>query len=226
MEDFGGILTKSLEEFGVGFLNFLYKLIPALIIFLIGWLIAVVVGKIVSEILKRLKLDKFFEARGWKKVMDKAEIKTTVSGFIGALCKWILIIVFLAISVELLVTPSGFSEFLYGKVVPWLGNLLVAIAIFVVVAIVANFAEKATHASLEKAKVGFVGLGAAIVKWAIWIFGIFAILTQLGIGENLLLTLFTGLVGMLALAGGLAFGLGGKDVAAELLNSLKERLKK
>jgi len=226
MNEWGTILAKSLEEFGVGFLNFLYKFIPALIIFIIGWLIAAVVGKIVSEILKRLKLDKFFEARGWKEAMEKAEIKTTISEFIGALCKWILIIVFLAVAVELLVGPSGFSGFLYESVIPWLGRLLVAIAIFVVVAIIANFAEKATHASLERAKVGFAGLGASMVKWSIWVFGIFTILTQLGIGKDLLLTLFQGLVALIAIAGGLAFGLGGKDLAAELLTSLKERLKK
>jgi len=226
MDEWGTILAKSLEEFGVGFLNFLYKFVPALIIFIIGWLIAAVVGKIISEVLKRLKLDKFFEARGWKEAMEKAEIRTTISEFIGALCKWILIIVFLAIAVELLVRPSGFSEFLYGSVIPWLGNLLVAIAIFVVVVIIANFAEKATRVSLEKAKVSFASFGASMVKWAIWVFGIFAILTQLGIGKDLLLTLFQGLVALIAIAGGLAFGLGGKDVAAELLTSLKERLKK
>jgi len=226
MNEWGTILAKSLEEFGVGFLNFLYKFIPALIIFIIGWLIAAVVGKIISEVLKRLKLDKFFEARGWKEAMEKAEIRITISEFIGALCKWALIIVFLAIAVELLVGSSGFSGFLYESVIPWLGRLLVAIAIFIVVAIIANFAEKATHASLEKAKIGFASLGASMVKWAIWIFGIFTILTQLGIGKDLLLTLFQGLVALIAIAGGLAFGLGGKDLAAELLTSLKERLKK
>jgi len=226
MNNFGLILTKSLEEFGVGFLNFLYKFIPALIIFIIGWLIAGCIGKVITEILKKLKLDKFFEARGWKEAMEKAEIKTTISEFIGTLCKWILIIVFLGIAVEFLVGQSGFSEFLYTSVIPWLGKLLVAVAIFVVVVIIANFAEKAIHVSLEKAKVSFASLGASMVKWAIWIFGIFAILTQLGIGRDLLLTLFQGLVALIAIAGGLAFGLGGKDVAAELLTSLKERLKK
>lgn len=226
MEEWGTILSRSLEEFGLGFLNFLSKFIPALIVFLVGWLIAAVVGKIVGEILKKLKLDKFFEAKGWQEALEKAEIKTSISEFIGSLCKWILIILVLAISVELLARPSGFSEFLYGSVIPWLGNLLVAVAIFVVVVIIANFAEKATRASLEKAKVGFAALGSSIVKWAIWIFGIFAILTQLGIGRDLLLILFRGLVALIAIAGGLAFGLGGKEVAGELLHSLKERLKK
>jgi large-conductance mechanosensitive channel len=226
MEEWGTTLINSLEEFGIGLLNFLPKFFLALIVFVVGWFIAVVVGKIITEILKRLRLDKFFEARGWKEAMEKAEIKTTISEFIGTLCKWILIIVFLAIAVEFLARPSGFSAFLYGSVIPWLGNLLVAIAIFVVVAIIANFAEKATRASLEKAKVGFAALGASIVKWAIWIFGIFAILTQLGIGKDLLLTLFQGLVALLAIAGGLAFGLGGKELAGELLNSLKDKLKR
>lgn len=226
MEELRTVLLNTLENFGVGLAHFLLKFILALVVFLFGWFLASLVGKVIAEVLKRLKLDQFFEARGWKEALEKAEIKTTISEFIGSLCKWILVIVFLAISVELLVRPSGFSEFLYTSVVPLLGRLLVAVAIFVVVAVVANFAEKATRASLEKAKVGFAGLGAAIVKWAIWIFGIFAILTQLGIGKELLLVFFQGLVALIAIAGGLAFGLGGKDLAGEMLKSLKEKIKK
>ena len=63
------------------------------------------------------------------------------------------------------------------------------------------------------------------MRWSIWIFALIAILMQLGIAPMLLQTLLTGIVALFVIAGGLAFGLGGKDIAAELLSDLKRKLK-
>lgn len=221
----GDIIMNSLQQFGIGFVEFLLRFVPAIIIFFLGWLIAAAIGKIISEILKRLKLDKLFEARGWKEAMDKAELKTTISEFVGSLCKWILVIVFLAIAVQIL-GIEGFSSFLFEEVIPWLPNLLVAVLIFVATVIIADFAEKMVKASINRAKMSHVNLAGVIVRWSIWIFGVFAILSQLGIAKDLLLSLFQGIVALIAIAGGLAFGLGGKEIAAESLRSLKDKLRK
>ena len=64
-----------------------------------------------------------------------------------------------------------------------------------------------------------------IVRWSIWIFAAIAILTQLGVTPVLWQTLFTGLVALAVVAGGLAFGLGGKEVAAQLLQDLNRKLR-
>jgi small-conductance mechanosensitive channel len=216
--------VEGLQNFWEGFINFIPSLIIALIVFLIGWFISSAIGRVIGEVLKRLKFDKFFEARGWQEAMDRAEIKTTVSEFIGGLCKWILIIVFLAISVEILGLPQ-FSAFLQ-KVIAWLPNLLIAVLMFVATVVIANFAEKMVKAGVGKAKVGYSDLAGSIVRWSIWVFGLFAILLQLGIAESLILVLFQGFVALVAIAGGLAFGFGGKDLAAEILSSLREKIRK
>ena len=72
---------------------------------------------------------------------------------------------------------------------------------------------------------GYGHIAGAIVRWSIWVFAIFAILLQLGIVEDLVRTIIQGIVALIVIAGGIAFGLGGKDVAAEILQNLKKKLK-
>ncbi len=224
MQDWVTVTSETLQKFWESFLLFLPKLILALVIFLVGWFISAGIGRIIEEILKRLKFDKLFSTQGWQEAMEKAEIKTKPSGFIGALCKWILVLVTLAISVEVLGLPQ-FSAFLH-RIIAWLPNLVVAILIFVATVIFAHFVEKITKASVERAKVGYAGVIGSVAKWAIWVFGILAVLLQLGIAKELVIALFYGIVGFITLAGGLAFGLGGKELAGEILNSLKEKIRK
>lgn len=224
MTDWSGATFSGLQSFWEGFVNFIPSFLIALIVFIIGWLISAALGRVVEEILKRLKLDKIFEARGWQEAIEKGGIHEKPSGFIGALIKWILIIVFLAIAVEILGLPQ-FSLFLQ-KILAWIPNLLIAVLIFIVTIVVANFAERITKTSLKKSNLGYAEMGASFVRWAIWVFGIFAILVQLGIAQELILAMFYGLVGFIVLAGGLAFGLGGKEVAQELLKNLVEKLKR
>jgi len=217
-------VTQGVQQFGIGFIRFVPSLIAAIVIFVIGWFVAVAVGKLIIEILKRLKLDSFLDKTGWKEAMNKVEIQMTVSEFLGSLCKWILVLLFLAISAKI-INLDAFYTFILA-VVAWLPKLVVAVLVFIATVVVANFAEKATKAAMSKAKIEYANLAGSIVRWATWIFGIFAILLQLGVMRDLILVIFWGLVGMLALAGGLAFGLGGKDAAADLINALKQKIKK
>jgi len=224
MVDWTSITIQGLEGFWQGFLIFIPKLILALIIFIIGWLIASGIGRLIHEVLKRLQLDKLFQVRKWSSALEKADFDSTPSEFIGAIVKWILVIVFLAISVEIL-GLNQFSLFLT-QVVGWFPNLLAAILIFVATVIIAGFSEKLVKAGVHGTKVGYSKLAGAIVKWSVWIFGISAILIQLGIGNQLVTILLQGIVAMLAIAGGLAFGLGGKDVAADIWKGMKDKLQK
>jgi len=215
----------ALKNLWLGFIDFIPNLIGAIIIFLIGWLISVAIGKLIAEILKKAKFNRIFEKGGWKTALEKAEIKVNASAFIGAIIKWVLLIVFLAAAVEIL----GFNQltiFLTQKVLPFLPNVIVAAFIFVVAVIIADILEKIVRAAVEGAKVGYGQLVGAIVKWSIWVFAILIILSQLGIGETFMADLFRGIVVIIVLSIGLAFGLGGKDVAAEILQDLRNKLRK
>jgi len=217
------ITYTSLQDLWMRFLEFTPKLIGALIVLIIGWFVAVGVGKLVSEVLRRIKFDKLFEKGVWKTALSKAKWKVDPSGFIGAIVKWVIFIAILVPAVEIL----GFSQFAYfiARIAAWLPNVVVAAAIFIVAVIVSDYFPKIIRAGSESLRIGYGHLLEGVIKWSIWIFASLAILIQLGIARELIMTLFTGFVAFLVIAGGLAFGLGGKDAAAELLNDLKGKLK-
>ena len=91
--------------------------------------------------------------------------------------------------------------------------------------VIADISEKVLRALVESTQVGYGHVVGVIVRWSIWIFALVAILMQLDIASVLSQTIVTGLVAFFVIAGGLAFGLGGKDVAAEILADLKRKLK-
>lgn len=220
--DWGTVTLQALQGAWHGFLSFLPALLGAIIIFIIGWFIAIGVGKLISEILSRIKFNKLFEKTGWKDALEKAELKVNPSDFIGAICKWILVIVFLLASVEIL----GFVQFagFLKSVIGWLPNLIIAAAIFVVGIILADILEKIIKAAVKKLEIRYVEFLGVAVRWAIYIFAALAILLQLGVTPTIINTLVIGFVGMIALALGLSFGLGGKEAAGKLIDDLKEKI--
>lgn len=222
-QDWLNVTTDKLLGLWAGFLSFIPKLIGAIVVFVIGWFVAVWVGKLIAEVLKRAKFDKIFEKTKWDEALEKADFKMSMSGFIGGLVKWILIIVFLVAAVEIL----GLSQFaiLLGGLVNYLPRVVVAVAIFVVAVIIADFAEKLIKAVVSKMNVRYVNLVGTIVRWAIWILAGFTILSQLGVAENIISTLMQGFVGLVVISAALAFGLGGKDVAREILEDLRSKIK-
>ncbi|PIP22079.1 MAG: hypothetical protein COX38_02615 [Candidatus Nealsonbacteria bacterium CG23_combo_of_CG06-09_8_20_14_all_39_25] len=215
--------TIALQNLWQGFLSFIPTLVGALVVFIIGWFISVGIGKLISEILTKIKFNQLFERAGWKQALEKAELKVNAAEFVGAIVKWVLVIVFLLAAVEIL----GFIQFavFLKSVLAYLPNVIVAALIFVVTVILVDILEKIVRAGVEGVKVGYGQLVSVIVKWSIWIFAILAILHQLGIAKSFMETLFTGFVAMLVIALGIAFGLGGKEVAAEMLRDLRNKLR-
>lgn len=217
------ITTLALQNLWQGFLSFIPRLIGAFIVFVIGWLIAIGIGKLVAEILIRLKFNKIVEKGGWERALEKADLKVNAAEFIGGIIKWVFVIVFLLAAVDIL----GFTQFadFLKDILSYLPNVIVAVLIFVVTVIVVDIVEKVVRTAVEGMRTGYGHLVSIIVKWSIWIFAILAILLQLGIARPLIETLFTGLVAMLVISFGIAFGLGGKDVAADILRDLREKIR-
>lgn len=221
--DWYAITLESLQDLWQGFLGFLPSLVGALLIFFIGWVISVAVGRLVGDILKRLNFNKIFEKGNWDEALAKADIKVDAAAFIGSIFKWSLVIVFLLASVEVLglTQLAGFLK----DVLAYLPNVVVASLIFVVAVVIADISEKVLRALVESTQVGYGHVVGVIVRYSIWVFALIAILMQLGIAPMLLQTVLTGVVALIVIAGGLAFGLGGKDMAAEILSDLKRKLK-
>lgn len=213
------IITTSFSTAWEQFITFLPNIIGALVVFLIGWVIAVGLGKVASQIVKALKIDALLEKVGLRKPLERAGLKLDSGAAIGWLVKWFFIIVFLMAAADIL-RLSQITDFLK-SVLLYIPNVFVAILILVAAALVAEFLEKFVKASMEAAKLSTAKFVGSVAKWSVWIFALLAALIQLGVAPSLINIIVTGFVAMLAIAGGLAFGLGGKDSAKEVVSKLK-----
>lgn len=221
--DWYAITLEQLQNLWAGAVAFVPELVGALVVFVIGWIVAVIVGRVITDILRRVQFNQLFDREGFKRAFDKADLKMDPSEFIGGIFKWVLLIVFVLAAVEIL----GFDQLatFLRSVLGYLPNVLVASLIFVVAVIIADIVGKVLHATVESAQMGSGHYVAAIVKWSIWIFAVIAILLQLGVAKDFLLLVLQGIVAFFVVAGGLSFGLAGKDVAGDLLREVVRKLK-
>ena len=205
-----------------GFLSTLLNIIGALIVFLIGWAIAIGLQKLVVQIIKTIRVDQLLEKLGAGKALEKAGIKLDVANWIGFLVKWFLIFGFLLAATDILGLQdvSGFLR----SVLLYIPNIVVAAVILVVAVWFAGLVQRIVAVSISAGKIKTATFVGALVKWAILIFALFAALIQLGIAPGLLQTIVTGFIAMLAIAGGLAFGLGGKEYASKIIENIRDEM--
>jgi hypothetical protein len=221
-QTWGEAITLSLLNLWDRFINFLPSLIGAVLVFVAGWIVAVALGKVVEHIVKMVKVDDAMEKAGTKARFEKAGVKLNVAKFLGGLVKWFLVLVFLMAATDIL-QLNQVTTFL-NSIVLYLPNVVVAAVILAIAFLVANFVYAVVKGSSKVAGIVSATFLATVAKWAIVIFGFLAALIQLGIAASLINTLFIGFVAMLALAGGLAFGLGGKDEAASILKKIRQEI--
>lgn len=212
---------SSLFNVWAGVINFIPSLIGAIIILIIGLIIASAFKSIVERILETAKLDNLLRKFEMEKYAQRAGVSLNSGKFFGELVYWFFVIVFILVAADIL-KLEGFSQFLR-QVVMYVPNIIVAALIMLAAIVVANFLRSLVRASVAGARLHASKFLGTITWWVTMIFGILAALIQLGIAPALLNTIITGLVAMFAIAGGIAFGLGGKDYATYLVNKLKER---
>lgn len=217
------VITSSLESLWLGFIGFLPQFLGAIIIFLIGWFIANLFGRLSAQIIRTLRIDKVLEKIGFKQSLERANLKLDSARFIGELVRWFFILVFLIAAVDIL-GLAQINQFLV-RVLYYIPQLIVAILILLAAVLIANFLQKLVKASVEAAGFRSANFLATVAKWSILIFAILAALLQLGVVPSLIQILFTGFVAALSISFGLAFGLGGRDAAAEALEKLKNSIR-
>lgn len=217
------VLTVSFLDLLQGFIHFTPKLLLAIILFVIGWVLGNLIAKAFEHVFKVLKIDGAFHSIGLGNLLRKAGMNLNSGYFIGQVIKWFVVIVFLLPSLNL-VGLDYIASFLRYDVLGFLPRVIVAAFILIIAAITADFASGIVSASAKAVSVRSSQTLSGIAKYAVWIFAIIIALGQLGVADNYMSVLFTGLVRMLALGGALAFGLGGKDAAARLLNKIGEEI--
>lgn len=216
------VTVNSFQSLWGGLIGYLPSILGALIVLLVGWAIAVGLQKLVTQILRTLRIDPILEKIGTDKFFEKGGIKMDFAGWIGTFIKWFLILVFLLAATDIL-QFKDVSIFLR-SVLGYIPNVIVAVVVLAVAFWLANVLRKIIQASVVASNIKAAAFLGTLTYWAVLIFGLFAALAQLGIAFALLQTLITGLIAMLALAGGLAFGLGGKEAAANFLSKIRKEI--
>ena len=214
------VIVGSLQGLWLTVVNFLPSLIGALIVFVIGLIVASLLERIIERIVYYLKIDSLLRKTGVETYLERANIKLNTGLFLGKIVNWFIIIAFLLAASDIL-NFTALSLFLR-DVLLYIPNVIIAVLILLAALIVANFLKHLTRVSVMTAKMHYAKVLGTIAWWTIVIFGFLTALVQLGIAVSIINTLITGLIAMLALAGGLAFGLGGKEEAAGLLRKIKE----
>lgn len=219
MTNISQALTTSLNNALVGVTDFIPRFIAGAVILLIGILIASILKQAVIELLKALRVESFLRKYG----VPEAKEEFTWTNILAEIVRWFVIIVFLIPTVDvwgLTRVVAVLNEFLL-----YLPNVFIAAIIAIVGFVFAKLAHDVVLASTKGVSPETSSAVASIIKIAIQVFVVLAVLSQLGVATDLIRILFTGLVAMLAIAGGIAFGLGGQGQAKDVLEALRKRLK-
>lgn len=214
-------VSGSFNDLWYTVISYLPAILAAVIVFLIGWLIAVILYRVVVEIVRVLKIDEALKAAGMNDAAKQAGFTLNIGKFLATLVEWFVILVFLVASLEIL-GLTQVTIYLQTVVLLYLPQVIVAALILILGAIVAEVVKGVVASSARAAGVHAGNFAGTVAKWAIWVTAIMAALTQLGIATTLLQTLFTGVVIALALAFGLAFGLGGREAAARVIEKVRQ----
>jgi hypothetical protein len=211
--DWGDAIFLAITNAINTFLAAIPQIIGALLILIIGWIIAGIVARILQEILARAGVDRVFAEHGRPVYGDRtSDLRPSIVA--AEIVKWIIRFVFLVAAANVL----GMTQVsvLLNQVLLWLPNLLVAAVILLVAPLLGRFVRGLIE--VGAGQMGFTNarvLGR-LAEVAIIAFAVLIAINQIGVAADLINILFIGIVAALAIAVGLAFGLGGRDVAAEI----------
>jgi hypothetical protein len=212
--------TMSLQNAWATIMGFLPTLIGAIIVLIVGLIIASVIRSIFEKIVDALKIDAILKKVGFEKFIERAGMQLSSGKFIGGLAYWFLVIV-IVLAISDVLGFVGLSSFLTA-VLAYFPSVVVAALIMLASLVVANFLRVIVRGSVMSAKLHASRFLGTLVWWSIVIFGFLTALLQLGVATQLIYSIIIGFIAMLSLAGGIAFGLGGKDYAEHLLGKLRD----
>lgn len=212
-------VNNIIQPFWKSFVTFLPDLFGGLLILIIGLVVANLLKGILLTLFGFLKLERLFQQ---SKAVEKGEVKLWEE-VIAEIVRWTVVILFLIPTLQV----WGLSEAItvLNQVLFYIPNVIVAVVIGFVGLISSNLVANVVRRTIKTLGSTTANTLAVFTKSVIVFFTILVVLNQLGVAQDIIRILFTGIIGMLALAGGLAFGLGGKDIARDLLSELTKKVK-
>ncbi len=198
-----------------------FAVIPRLIgfvaILVVGWLVASLLGKAASALLHAVKFNELANRSGFTSFVQKMDVETDAAGVLASVIKWFIRLIAMVVAFDALGLPAV-SDVLR-QLLLWLPNVVVALIVLVVGGLGATALANVVRGATAQSGFRNADMLAAVARVSVWAFAIIVAVNQVGIATTLVNTLLIGVVSAVALASGLAFGLGGRDKAAELIAS-------
>lgn len=223
IKSLGVVLNDSLSGVWSLFANFVPILLLAIILFILGVIVASVVGKAIAQVITISKVDKLLESAGTDEFLSRMGMKLNLGYFFGVIAKWFIILVFLMASLQIL-KLTQVNEFIGRVLMEYLPFVVISAIILILTTIVADATKKIILASAKAANISSAQLLSSLAKYTIWVFSIMLLLSQFDQIQPFMLIIFGGVIFIIALGGGLAFGLGGKEAAARAIDSISKDL--
>jgi len=194
------------------------SILGALIILLLGWIITGALAGALAKALRAGRVNAAADRAGVTGVLQRAKVRADAAGVIAGVVKWYLrlIVILMAADAVKLTAVST----IVNQVLAFIPNLLVAVLILAAFSWLASVARNLVTASLQPTMPNAKTIGV-LAYGATFGFGVIAAATQIGVATTLIDILFVGIVGALALAFGLAFGLGGREEAAQMWRDMR-----
>lgn len=191
------------------------RVLAFLAILIVGWFIASLIAKGVAALLRAVNFNQLAERAGIASFVQKMGVQTDSTGVIALIAKWFVRLIALVVAFDALGLPAV-SQVLQ-QLLLWLPNLVVALVVLVIGGLAAGALSRLVRGSAAEAGFTNPDLLATIAKVGVMAFAVVIAVDQLGIAQTVINTLLIGVIGALALAFGIAFGLGGRDVASRML---------
>lgn len=216
------IITQPFVDLWASLIEGLALLLPALIVLIIGIVIANLVYKAVVKLFAMAQLDGL--VRPLAGAVERAGYQVRVGHIIGWLAKWFIIVASAILALDIMNLQSG-RELLMG-IVYYIPQVIIAILVLFVGFVLADFVKKLIIGSTKMLNFRSAAMLGNIARITIIVFAVLVALRTIGVASDLIYILFIGIVAMISLAGGLAFGLGGRDAAKDAIEKAKQGLHK
>jgi hypothetical protein len=219
--EWDNLIAEPIRQMLTRIMAYLPVLLGALIILIVGWIVAKAIKRIVDWLLKVARFDVLADKAGISEILRKGDLKISAGEVISKLVYWLIMIMVLVMTVDALGLPK--TSDVLASLFAYVPRVIAALLVLVVAMFLASFVSGIVRTAAGNARMPRPEIFAGISRWAIIIFAATIALVELGIAPLLVTATFNIILGGVVLALALAFGLGGKDAAARYLDELREK---
>lgn len=205
------------------FIDVLPNIFLGIVIILLGLYISKKIRDLVIHFLNRLRLNQMLSSLGWQEFFNRFNTKLDIPRFFGTITQiyfllWVVLVVLDMLSLSIVGD-------IISNIINYYPNIFISIVIFIVAVFIADFSKKIIVSDFREEKLTYSNFLGNIIASSVWVIAILSILYQLQIAQTLILIAFIGFIALIVLTVGIAFGLGGKEIARKTLEDIEKKIK-